>query len=176
MVNESGQLYTIEGIAASVLVLTTLYMVLNTTTILTPGETHISDMQLEQLGNDILAVMDVNPEWTDSGDGFPESPLQQYIQNNDDEGFKNHFNNLARMAIDGVNEREIYFAAYLTYRTNEGIKTEPFFEYWQFTREHAVKVTRWVNVDNRNGQMNSNYPGIRAERQTVLLEVLLWRG
>ncbi len=46
MVNNSGQLFTIEGIAAGILMLTTAYLVLSTTSVYTPAETHISDMQL----------------------------------------------------------------------------------------------------------------------------------
>ncbi len=58
MVNDEGQLYTIEGIAAAALILTTVYLVLNSTMVFTPGDTHVYDMQLEQIGNDVLAVMD----------------------------------------------------------------------------------------------------------------------
>ncbi|NYT07821.1 MAG: hypothetical protein GKC05_06165, partial [Methanomicrobiales archaeon] len=45
--NDSGQLYTIEGLAAAVLMVVTAYLVISTTTILTPQDVHIIDMQLE---------------------------------------------------------------------------------------------------------------------------------
>ena len=45
--NDEGQLYTIEGIAAAALILTTVYLVLNSTMVFTPGDTHVYDMQLE---------------------------------------------------------------------------------------------------------------------------------
>jgi len=51
MVNENGVLYTIEGVAAGVLMITTAYLVVSTTVMFTPGDSHIIDMQLEQLGN-----------------------------------------------------------------------------------------------------------------------------
>ena len=77
MVNSDGQLYTIEGIAAGILMITTAYLILSTTSIFTVGDTHISDMQAEQLGNDAIAMMD-----------FPQTPkgdtaLEIYIAKND---------------------------------------------------------------------------------------------
>ena len=45
MVNADGQLYTIEGIAAGLMLLMTAYIVVNSTSVYTPGDTHISDMQ-----------------------------------------------------------------------------------------------------------------------------------
>ncbi len=70
--NDEGQLYTIEGIAAAALILTTVYLVLNSTMVFTPGDTHVYDMQLEQLGNDVLAVMD-QPTYV----GYHEQSLSQ---------------------------------------------------------------------------------------------------
>ena len=77
MVDQDGQLYTIEGVAASVLILTTVYLVLSTTTVFTPGESHIYDMQLEQLGNDALAVLDVGVVWADP---YPKALLNSILK------------------------------------------------------------------------------------------------
>ncbi len=57
MVNDRGQLFTIEGVAASMIMLFTTYLVLGATTVYTPGDSHISDMQLEQIGSDALNMM-----------------------------------------------------------------------------------------------------------------------
>jgi len=67
MVTEEGQLYTIEGITAAILMVLTAYFILNSTSILTPGDTHISDMQLEQLGNDALKMMDTAKSFDATG-------------------------------------------------------------------------------------------------------------
>lgn len=166
--NSDGQLYTIEGVAASVLVLTTVYLVLSTTTVLTPGETHIYDMQLEQLGNDVLAVMDLNETWGMGGHHYPKSPLEQYIENNDGAAFGAHFLNLANQTTTGIDD--LKFNASISYRTATGIETQPFYGTQQYNRERAVMVTRWVNIDDSAG----NYGDPRYK--TVLLEVLLWRG
>ncbi|NLM28863.1 MAG: hypothetical protein GX216_00315, partial [Methanomicrobiales archaeon] len=58
MVNDAGQLYTMEGVAAGLIMLLAAYIVVSTTSIYTTGDTHIPDMQLEQLGSDVLAMMD----------------------------------------------------------------------------------------------------------------------
>lgn len=171
MVNSEGQLYTIEGIAASVLIMTTIYLVLNTTTILTPGETHVYDMQLEQLGNDVLGVMDLNSTWVDNGHGYTKSHLEYYIENNDGTGFHTHFLNLVKQTIGEENVAEINFIANVTYRKGSNIDSYIFNSTRDYSRERAVKVTRWVNVaaDHSN-------PHLEARTQTILLEVLLWRG
>ena len=53
MVREDGQLYTMEGIAAGLIMLLTTYLVLGSTSVYTPGDNHITDMKLEQVGSDI---------------------------------------------------------------------------------------------------------------------------
>lgn len=67
MVTDDGQLYTIEGVASALLMVLTAYMISNSTFILTPGDTHISDMQLEQLGNDVLKMMDTADTYNAAG-------------------------------------------------------------------------------------------------------------
>jgi hypothetical protein len=44
MKNEGGQLYTIEGFAAALIMLMTAYLVVNATSVYTAGDTHINDM------------------------------------------------------------------------------------------------------------------------------------
>ena len=77
MVNREGQLYTIEGVAAGILMIFTIYLVMSTTTVYTPGDTHISDMQLEQLGTDALLMMNTPVNGVQS-----ESPLQTIVETN----------------------------------------------------------------------------------------------
>ena len=172
MVNDRGQLYTIEGIAASVLILTTVFLVLTTTTVLTPGETHIYDMQLEQLGNDVLAVMDLNATWGAGDQIYPKSPLEEYIETNNGTAFKDSFLSLANQTT-GQQQDDLKFTANITYRTTAGVKTQEFIKTHEYNRERAVMVTRWVNI---NTSTMNPYPDLDYREQTVLLEVLLWRG
>jgi len=174
-VNSEGQLYTIEGVAASVLVLTTVYLVLSTTTVLTPGETHIYDMQLEQLGNDVLAVMDLNETWGAGTHKYPKSPLEHYIESigsGGEDQFRDHFLLLANQTT-GANDN-LKFTSKIAYRKNVTgeIETRDFAQTNVYNRERAVKVTRWVNIDNSLGGISD----LDTRPQTVLLEVLLWRG
>ena len=67
MVREGAQLYTMEGVAAGLIMLLTTYLVLGSTSVYTPGDTHITDMQLEQVGSDILKIMDTPTNLTSGG-------------------------------------------------------------------------------------------------------------
>jgi hypothetical protein len=173
MVNQEGQLYTIEGVAASVLVLTTVYLVMTRTIVFTPAETHIYDMQLEQLGNDVLAVMDVNETWGNPGIRYPKSPLETFVENNQGAQFSTMFLSYSELT-PGTWRDSLSFNASIVYRnqTTGNVLRKPFAGS-EYNRENAVKVTRWVNINNSAGHL----AGLDTNRnQTVLLEVLLWRG
>lgn len=169
MVKDAGQLYTIEGIAASVLILTSAYLMLSATTVFTPGETHIYDMQLEQLGNDVLAVMDTAETWL--SDPYPKSELEIYVENGDETGFGERFLYLANSTGTSPEDNLDYKATIFARKkaTNDLLPIP--FGGSEYYRENAVVVTRWVNVDNTS----PNLPGADGREQTVLLEVVLWR-
>lgn len=166
--NDEGQLYTIEGIAAAALILTTVYLVLNSTMVFTPGETHIYDMQLEQLGNDVLAVMDQPVNGSSQ-----KSPLEEYIEKSDQASrdlFSERFLKYSTTTT-GVDDN-IQFEATIYHNTGGQVIGTEFVKSRDYHREKAVMVTRWVNID---GSINSSLEW-RDQNQTVLLEVLLWRG
>jgi len=174
MVNDSGQLYTIEGLAAGILMLVTAYLVVSTTTVLTPQDVHINDMQLEQLGNDVLSMMDTPDQY-----GNPSS-LTKMIQStepNIEEEFKDNFLYYANNAtnIAGTGYDRLNLNATVTYLDQfNNMKTVTFYEQ-PYYREKAVKVTRWVYLPKFT-PIPARFPGIvSTENQTVLLEVLLWR-
>ena len=75
MVNCEGQLYTMEGIAAAMIMIFTIYLVMSTTTLYTPGDSHINDMQLEQTGNGCPADDEYAGERLDA-----ESQLQAIVE------------------------------------------------------------------------------------------------
>jgi len=171
-----GQFYTMEGIAAAVLMVLTAYLVLSGTTMYTPGDTHIIDMQLEQVGSDALKVMD-----TKNIDSTNEtfSYLESYVRNMTTTG-KNDFKTEFKRIIDisSAYPDNIHFKADIYYRlTNDTIKK---FDFTESDRkfsgnENAVRVSRWVFVDKAATNVPSA-DGFRDNNQTVLLEVLLWRG
>jgi len=172
MVGDRGILYTIEGIAAGILMITTAYLIISTTSIITPGDTHITDMQMEQLGNDILAVMDIPRS------AGTLSPLEEYIQDHNGTAFRNEFNNLSRANSENWNE-DIKFNATVYYRNDIDGKIY----HYNFSdsdsyygRERMVAVTRRVMVTDATTISNLPLPNPPDDRpQSVLLEVLLWR-
>ncbi|UUX93599.1 DUF7288 family protein [Methanoplanus endosymbiosus] len=54
---DEAQLFTIEGLVAGLIMLTTVFFIVGTASVYTPADVHISDMQTEQLGFDALRVM-----------------------------------------------------------------------------------------------------------------------
>jgi len=171
MVNESGQLYTIEGLASAILMLTTAYLVLSSTTILTPGETHITDLQLEQVGYDSLAVMDIPDQH-----GNP-SRLSTYIQTNDFVSFQSDF--LQYLNTTEGDADSLDFSASVWYYSDIGtVQEHPFIGNNPY-RQNSVKVTRWVILRDtiQNPPGNPVCPGmVNPGARVVLLEVLIWRN
>jgi hypothetical protein len=168
MVNGEGQLYTIEGVAAGLIMLLTTYMVVSATTVYTPGDAHISDMQLEGLGSDALTMMDTPPN-----SSVRESPLQQIVETDDGERFRNLFMNYTNASGYGP-KHDIQFSAGYTYESvgDASIMSTSINSSRNLTGgEHAVRATKWVLVNKRLPAV----PAGPAEKRAVLVEVLLWR-
>ena len=165
--SEQGQLYTIEGVAAALIMLLTAYMVVGATSMYTPGDAHISDMQLEVLGSDALVMMD-----TPANSSVRESPLRQMIENESYGGgqFRNMFINYTNVSGYGP-KHDIQFSANYTYQAGGTIMSARINSTRNLTGgEHAVRVTKWVIV-------NKKLPpdtGV-LDNRAVLVEVLLWR-
>jgi hypothetical protein len=168
MVNDRGQLYTIEGIAAGLIMLLTAFIVINSTSVYTPGDTHISDMQLEVLGSDALTMMNTAPNST-----IGKSPLQTIVETDDTETFRTMFLTIVNNRAVGETEN-IQYLANVTYVNADGVisslplgKTDRL-----YGGEHVVRVSDWVIVEKQ-------FPGCSATackgKHAVLVEVLLWR-
>jgi len=167
MVNrDGGQLFTIEGIAAGLLMILTAYLVVSATSVYTAGDTHISDMQLEQIGSDTLKIMDTPENRT------TDSALQTIFNKPsiDEEKFKTNFLALTNNTTVKANDH-IQFTANYTCRIYPGndIASSQFSHSRNLTAgEHAVRVTKWMIV-------NRSVCGTTGEDRAVLLEVLMWR-
>ena len=179
MVNDEGQIFTIEGVAAAILMVVTAYLVVSTTTVLTQQDVHIIDMQLQQLGNDALAMMD-----TPDAYGSP-SILTTAVRTNDGflfrENFLRYVNNTTNITAYGQDRLNYY--ANITYQNQSGgVVTIPLDngDYCgTYYREKAVKVSRWVYIPSFSPADGLHQPDMPAgplpENRTVLFEVLLWR-
>ena len=180
MVNGDAQLYTIEGIAASLIILLTAYIVLNSTSIYTPGDSHINDMQLEVIGSDALSMMNM-PVNGSAG----TSALQAVIENNDSAGFNTIFSNILNNRT-GATPDTIQFLANVTYVVPAGPNTGNVNTYrlnasrLLYGGEHAVRVSQWVIVDTYSPALGHDiFPEcVFAQcrgKHAALVEVLLWR-
>jgi len=164
MVNEGGQLFTIEGLAAAMIMVLTIFFVFNTTSVYTPGDAHISDMQMEILGSDALRMMDV-PE----AHGTPSllrTIIEEHKVETFDKAFLNYVNNRTLQEPDHIR----YNASYTCRNTaDDSISSIVLGGSHKLTgTEHPVRVTKWVRV-------NTNICGPIAQDRAVLMEVLLWR-
>ena len=168
--NCDGQLYTIEGIAAALLMIMTAYLVVNATSVYTAGDTHISDMQLEQMGSDALKIMDT-PLMENE-----KSPLQEIVENPgsiNNATFGSLFLDLTNLRA-GSGSDHIQYTANYTCRINPGteIASYPLSYSRNLTLgEHAVRVTKWVTVNKGAAA----FCGTTNTERAVLVEVLMWR-
>ena len=163
--DDTGQLYTIEGLAAALIMIITAFLVVNATSVYTAGDTHINDMQLEALGSDALKMMDVAANRSDA-----ETPLQDIIRTDNSTRFKTMFLNYSNVSGSGPRHDIQFNASYTCRNLDNSTKNVPFISTRNLTGgEHTVRATKWVIV---NKPVCSSVTVPRA----VLVEVLLWRG
>lgn len=179
MINADGQLYTIEGFAAALIMIMTAYLVINATSVYTAGDTHINDMQLESLGSDALRMM--GTPMNTSMNSIDSSPLRMIIESDDSSTFKTMFLNLTNKRtgmpmdynkIDSTMDYIQFNASYTCWNiTNNNVtETYPFSYSRTMTGgEHTVRATKWVIVNK------PNFCGTNNVDRAVLVEVLMWR-
>jgi hypothetical protein len=191
MVRDGGQLYTMEGIAAGLIMLITAYLVLSSTSVYTPGDTHITDMQLEQVGSDILRVM-ATPRTLTGSLAANRTDLELFVNSSDAERlFTTTFLNeylyngkvVANETIKG--SMGIKINATVWYQRSDGAL-------WNYTlatspgnlgsytgREPGVRATRWVHTGYRPVKPYSlstaEWNRMWKEPQVVLVEVVMWK-
>jgi len=180
MKNADGQLYTIEGFAAALIMLITAYMVVNATSVYTAGDTHINDMQLEALGTDALTIMGTP---ADAGEySLGTSMLRKIIEDPvslPNETFKAMFLNMTNnetgapldySRVDSTMDFIQFNATYTCRDAANDIFTYPISHSRALTGgEHTVRATKWVIADTGANCGGSPY------NRSVLVEVLLWR-
>jgi hypothetical protein len=148
----------------------TAYLVVNATSVYTAGDTHISDMQLEQMGSDALKIMDT-PLVENA-----KSPLQEIVENPggvNNATFGSMFLDLTNLK-PGSGSDHIQYTANYTCRNHPGDKIEsyPLSSSRNMTLgEHAVRVTKWVTVNKGAAA----FCGTTNTERAVLVEVLMWR-
>jgi hypothetical protein len=171
--SDGGQLYTIEGIAAALIMLITAYMVVNATSVYTAGDTHISDMQLEQMGSDALTMMATPKDSDDNQEG--KSTLRSILEKAPGYTFGDFgitFRDLIRSQGTGPTREIQFIAKYTCRQSNTG---DVFSDNLISSSgrdltgtEHPVRVTKWVIADMPCGAHELE------RKRAVLVEVLLW--
>jgi hypothetical protein len=170
MVNSDGQLFTIEGIAAALIMLMTVYIVVNTTSVYTPGDTHINDMQLEVIGSDALKMMN-----TPENGSVNATPLSIIVEKNDGDAFYTSFNHLLNNRT-GTQPDTIQFMANVSYvQTDKTVNSTTLLNMSRTLTggEHAVHISQWIIVENR--EFPTWGPAYSKGKHAALVEVLLWR-
>ena len=119
--DDTGQLYTIEGLAAALIMIITAFLVVNATSVYTAGDTHINDMQLEALGSDALKMMDVAANLSDA-----ETPLQDIIRTDNSTRFKTMFLNYSNVSGSGPRHDIQFNASYTCRNLDNSTKNVPF--------------------------------------------------
>jgi len=184
MINSDGQLYTIEGFAAGLIMLMTAYLVVNATSVYTAGDTHISDMQLEALGSDALTMMGTPTNTTMYLSNT--SPLRMIIENPGsypNATFRTIFLNLTNSGtgVPTLNSNEVNSTMkYIQFTANYTCRIDPGTDIASYNLsysrnltggEHTVKATKWVIINKGAVPVC----GTTNEDRAVLVEVLLWR-
>jgi hypothetical protein len=169
MVNSEGQLFTIEGIAAALIMLITAFLVMNSTSVYTAGDTHINDMQLEVVGADALKMMN-----TPENGSIGKSPLEVIVENDNGAKFYTDFNNMLNNRT-GSQSDTIQFMANVSYaRQDQTINSTPLsMSRPIYGGEHTVHVSQWIVIEGR--QMPDWGPAYSRGKHAALVEVLLWR-
>jgi hypothetical protein len=175
---EEGQLYTIEGFAAAIIMIMTAYLVVNATSVYTAGDTHINDMQLEVLGSDALKMMGT-PVNT-SMNFADNSTLSEIIQSDpiNSNLFNDTFFNLINTRTLQKSDRFIQYTASYTCRNapDNSVKSVPI----AYSRnvsggEHTIRATKWVVVNADAPKIKANCGATAPGNRAVLVEVLLWQ-
>jgi hypothetical protein len=189
MVKEEAQLYTMEGIAAGLIMLLTAYLVLGSTSVYTPGDTHITDMQLEQVGSDILKVMDTPMSLTPSL--LPNrTDLELIVNRTRNDSFYQEFSTgyLCRTTPPMPVAKEISIECsdiqvnasiwYVGQSASLGNYLLPSSVTGPYLGiGPGVRVTHWVHTNAKPGGSIVLPPtDMRKEPQEVLVEVLMWKA
>jgi hypothetical protein len=191
MVREGAQLYTMEGIAAGLIMLLTAYLVLGSTSVYTPGDTHITDMQLEQVGSDILKVMDTPLKLNNSLVDYRSnrSDLELMVNITNAEFYRKFMtdylcNEKAVARETAVGCSGIQINAFVWYQGNSLgsynlLANSQDLNILNLSRsEPGVRVTHWIHT---NGPPHGNIPAadknsMSPEPQELLLEVVMWKA
>ena len=174
---ECGQLFAMEGLIAAAIMITAAYLALGTVILPANADMHISEMQLKQIGDDLLHMMDV-PDGN-GGTGYLESVVYNASPNRGPaanaaarEGFNATLMDYLRKSTGAtINADTLRYSAAIYCVDDSGeVVRLPFANYCDKpARNPSVCCARYVAADDWGliGQSSSD--------TAVRLEGLLWR-
>ncbi|MEM4946181.1 MAG: hypothetical protein QXU31_07715 [Archaeoglobaceae archaeon] len=161
-----AQTFTLEGVAASLLLLLATYTIFQSTVVMSPAWSEFENVQLKQLGYDILRVLD-NPE---GGSASLKDMVESLQDNNGDsywEADSEFSNNLSKIlsSIGAIGKLEVICVN----TTNNEIKKLEIEGFSKDPTPNAVRVSRFVVIDITP----ENFPCSGAK--VVEVRLTLWR-
>ena len=164
--DDSGLLYTIEGIFAAGLILLSAYVVMQTGIVPPFGQSGDEEMLLQQIADDALMML-ATPASADE-----ESPLFSLVREKNSTGFVAAYHALLEERTGATPPgSSLHFKAEIWYRDAGECLSVPFGESGgAFSDGPAARVSRLVALPE-----NATTPWA-GRSQAVLLEVLVWQG
>jgi len=163
----TAQTFTLEGVVASLLLLIAVYTMFQSTVVIAPSWSDYANVQLKQLGYDILRILD-NPNGGNAS-------LIGMIKNCSS-GYRapEEFNeNLSRM-LDSINAFGRLELIWINDTTGEIVSPKPIYNFNKTPTPDAVRVSRFVVVPDLN---NSECFGLTSPKTKVVeVRLTLWRS
>ncbi|MBO8179244.1 MAG: hypothetical protein H0Z19_01990 [Archaeoglobus sp.] len=158
-----GQTFTLEGVAASLLILLAVYTMFQSTVVIAPSWSDFANVQLKQIGYDILKILD-NPNGGNSS-------LAGMIENCSS-GYKapEEFNTNLSKILENLNT---FGRVDLIWTNGSKIEQITLNGFNRTPTPDAVRVSRFVVVPNLH---NSECFGLTTpETKVVEVRLTLWR-
>lgn len=157
-----GQTFTLEGVAASLLILLAVYTIFQSTVVIAPSWSDYANVQLKQLGYDILRVFD-----SEGGN----SSLKGAIVNCSS-GFKapDEFNANLSKILDSLNA---FGKVELIWVNGSKIESHALYGFNKTPTPDAVRVSRFVVVQDLNNSECFNLT--TPTTKVVEVRLTLWR-
>jgi hypothetical protein len=197
---DEAQIYTMEGVSAGLIMIFTMSLVLSSTMIFTSGDSHISDMRIQQEVCDILRIMDTPVHLTSSLQP-DQSYLEGVVATTDTPAtfnatFRQYFSNpkvVAKPTLISGNAVQIDATVWYDNST-VGIPTYGAWYVGSYnltprlylpgllTQEPGVRVSHWTLFNDATGSSkpanlaSSIRPLVNSGSQAMLVEVYLWKA
>ena len=163
--NETGQFFTLEGIAASLLLLTTVIFIVSSGSLAPFSNNMPERLESEQIAFDALVFLDNLPP----DEGSPTGAVTYWDQT--------HFSAAYEDLLEEAGLTGYYCSAKVIYRTSQGVESSQLINEPAGTfPTRSFSVARLVLLPDSFRKTVSHPPLMRNGRQVVRMEVVLWKA